>query len=133
MAKQRTIWISVLAILAAIAGLLAVLDTLRYLGILPAGITTALGEYQVVYRSWFSAILSGLVAAIWFATAWRIWNLDPRGWLFAVVIAVINLIFLGMALLAGTSFNAIMLPLLASALALVIGMLPSTRAAFGQA
>jgi hypothetical protein len=132
MQRERTIWITLLAILAAIAGIVAVIDTLRYLGLLPVSITTVLGEYSFVYRSWFSALLSGIVAAIWFWTALRIWNLDPQGWLFAVVIAVVNLIFLVMGLFAGTPIASMWLPLGANILALILGMLPSTRAAFGQ-
>ncbi len=132
MTGQRTIWITLLAILAGIAGIVAVIDTLRYLGILPVNITTALGEYSFVYRSWFSALLSGIVAAIWFWAAARIWALDAQGWLFAVVIAVVNLIFLGMGLLAGTPITSMWLALAANGLALIFGLLPSTRAAFGQ-
>jgi hypothetical protein len=132
MKGERTIWITLLAVLAGIAGIFAVIDTLRYLGLLPVSITTVLGEYSFVYRSWFSALLSGIVAAIWFWAAARIWAVDPQGWLFAVVIAVVNLIFLGMGLIAGTPFNAMVLPLTLNALALILGLLPSTRAAFGQ-
>ena len=132
MAGQRTIWISLLAILAGIAGILAVVDTLRFLGLLPVNVTTALGEVSFVYQSWFSALLSGIVAAIWFWAAVRIWNVDPQGWLFAVVIAIVNLIFLGRGLFAGTPIQSMWLPLAANGLALILALLPGTRAAFGQ-
>ena len=81
---------------------------------------------------WLGALLSLLVAGIWFWTAMRLYELDPRGWLFVVTIAVINLIFLLMALFGGNTFGDILRGVVLNVAALVIGMLPSTKAAFGQ-
>ncbi|HRO25249.1 MAG TPA: hypothetical protein PLR07_13255, partial [Promineifilum sp.] len=81
---------------------------------------------------WLGALLSLMVAGIWFWTAMRLYELDPRGWLFVVTIAVINLIFLLMALFGGNTFGDILRGVVLNVAALVIGMLPSTKAAFGQ-
>lgn len=126
---RRTLLITVLAILAVVAGVLAVIDTLRFLGLLPF---YTLGELKFFNTSFFGAILSGLVALIWFSTAAQIWRLDPRGWLFIVTIATLNLIFLVMALIGRSTWEAVALGIVVNAVALIIGLLPSTKAAFGM-
>ena len=77
-------------------------------------------------------LLAGLLALIWFWTVIQLWNLDPRGWLFAVVVAAFNLILLGLAWLGQSSFQAVLPGLVLNGLALILGMLPGTKAAFGQ-
>jgi hypothetical protein len=126
---RRTLLITILAILAVVAGVLAVIDTLRFLGLLPF---YTLGELKFFNTSFFGAILSGLVALIWFSTAAQIWRLDPRGWLFIVTIATLNLIFLVMALIGRSTWEAVALGIVVNAVALIIGLLPSTKAAFGM-
>jgi len=62
--------------------------------------------------------------------AWWIWNLNPSGWLFVVVISVINLIFLFLAILGQTTFSAVLLQIVVNAAALILALIPSTKAAF---
>jgi hypothetical protein len=128
--NKRTLAITILAIVAAIAGVLAVIDTLRLLGILP---TTVLGELKVnLGPQWFGAILAGIVAVIWFVVSFQLWKVDPRGWLFVVVIAVINLVFLGLAILGKSTFGSVLPALAFNVLALILALLPSTKAAFNM-
>jgi hypothetical protein len=127
--RRRTVAITILAILAAIAGIIAIVDVFRYLGLLPMGDLFGVSFFGV---SWFGAILSAIVAIIWFTVARQLWNLDPQGWLFVVVIAIVNLIFLLIAILGETSFQAVSWNIIVNALALVLALLPNTRAAFGQ-
>jgi hypothetical protein len=129
--NNRPVAAVILAIISVFAGLLAVVDVLRYLGILPF-ITLGPNELAIYSTSIIGAILAGIVALIWFATAQRLWSLDERGWLFVLVIGVMNLIFVFVGLLDGRSFESV-LPLTAiSLLAIVLAWLPGTRAAFGQ-
>lgn len=132
--RQRNWAVYLLAALAVIAGILALMDAARYMGWLPTTITTALGEYKFVVPNafWFAAIMSGIVGVIWFIVANWIWSLNPSGWLFVVVMAILNLIMLVLALLGQTTFQAIMLPLLVNAGVLVLAFLPGTQAAFGR-
>lgn len=129
--RSRTIWIWILIIIAGLAAIYNLLDAARYMGWLPI---SALGEMKFFIQNanWLGALFAVLLAAIWFWVARMLYNLDPRGWLFVVVIAVINLIFLGLALLGQTTFQAIMWGIILNLAALIIGMLPSTKAAFGQ-
>lgn len=128
--RSRTIWIWILIIVAVLIAISDLLDAARYMGWLPIA---ALGDlkFALPSASWLGALMSLLLAGIWFWAA-KLYELDPQGWLFVVAIAVINLIFLFMALLGSSSFNAILPGVVLNAIALIIGMLPSTKAAFGQ-
>jgi hypothetical protein len=126
--RHRTFAITLLAVVAVIAGLLAVWDTLRYLGLSPYNI----GAFSFFGNiNWLGALFSGIVAVIWFSVASQLWNLNPQGWLFVVVIAVFNLILLGLAWLGQSSWEAVAPGIIISGLALILGLLPSTKAAFG--
>jgi hypothetical protein len=127
--RQRDAAIVILAALAVVAGVLEVIDVLRHLGMLPLGEALGLQFYGV---SWLGAILSAIVAVIWFSVARQLWNLDPQGWLFVVVIAILNLILLLVSVLGNTTFQAVSLGVLVNAAALILALLPSTKAAFGQ-
>ena len=121
---KRTGAIYILAIIAVIAGIIAVVDTLRYLGWL-------FSPLSFIGSPLLGAILSGLVAAIWFWAAVRIWNIDPRGWLFMVSIAAIYLVFDIISLIAGTPIELLMSSIIINILVLIIGLLPSTKREFG--
>ncbi|MEZ4519451.1 MAG: hypothetical protein R3C44_22355 [Chloroflexota bacterium] len=57
---------------------------------------------------------------------------NPSGWLFVVVIAIINLIFLFLAILGKTTFSSVLLQIVVNAVLLILAFLPGTQAAFGQ-
>lgn len=121
---KRTGAMVILAIIAGAAGLVTLFDTIRYLEFL-------FSPLSFVVTSSLGAILSGLIALIWFAAAVQIWNGDPRGWLFMVSIATFYLIMDVLALVAGTPFEWIAPSLFITVLALVLGLLPSTKREFG--
>ncbi len=127
---KRPIAVTLLAIIAVIAGLVALGDILRYLGLLPIVALGTLGFYGI---SWLGAIMSALVAWIWFWAAGLLWKLDPRGWSFTISIAVIYLVFDFIAILGGTPWQALLPSLVITGLALLLCILPGTKAAFGQA
>ena len=124
---HRTFAVTVLAIIAVIAGIWNVMDTLRYLGLIPV-----LGNLTLWNVNWLGAILSGIVALIWFAVAGQLWRLDPRGWIFVVFIAAFDLFFLFLSMIGGTPFQAIAPVVILCAVALLLALLPSTKAAFGR-
>lgn len=129
MTHQRTVPIIILAAVALIAALLNVVDVLRYLGLLPVAVFGPINFFDV---SILGAILAGIVALIWFGVARQLWNLDPRGWSFVVIIAVMNLIFLALAVLGRSTFQSVLLSVVVNVVALGLVLLPSTKAAFGQ-
>ena len=129
---HRTFAVVVLAIIAVIAGIWNVMDTLRYLGLIPVVEVMGFG-LKLWNVNWLGAILSGIVALIWFAVAGQLWRLDPRGWLFVVFIAAFDLFFLFLSMLGGTPFQAIAPVVILCAVALLLALLPSTKDAFGRA
>ena len=120
---------TVLAVLAVVAAIVAVVDALRYAGIMPIA---ALGPLKFFGVSIIGIILSAIVALIWLAVARQLWSVDPRGWLFVVVIAIVYLIFDFVAMVGGSTFQALLPSLLVNAIALILALLPGTREAFGQ-
>ena len=129
---HRTFSITILAVIAVIAGLWNVMDTLRYLGLIPIVDVFGFG-LKLFNVNWLGAILSAIVAVIWFSVAGQLWRLDPRGWLFIVLIAGFDLLFLFLSLIGGTNFQAIAPAVLLCAVALLLALLPSTKDAFGRA
>ena len=121
---KRTGAMVILAVVAVVAGLVAVVDTIRYLEWL-------FSPLSFVGSPFLGAALSGIVALIWFATAGQIWRGDPRGWLFMVSIAVIFLILDVISLIAGTPIELLLPSIFISGLALILGLLPSTKREFG--
>ena len=129
---HRTVAVAILAVIAVLAGMWNVMDTLRYLGLIP--VVEVLGFGLKLFNvNWLGAILSGIVAVIWFSVAAQLWRLDPRGWLFIVMIAGFDLVFLFLAMIGGTSFQAIAPAVLLCAAALLLALLPGTKDAFGRA
>ncbi|NCF65173.1 MAG: hypothetical protein GWP61_04310 [Chloroflexi bacterium] len=126
---KRPFAVTLLALIAVLAGIVAILDTLRLLGLLPV---VQLGPMEFFGQSIIGAIFAGIVALIWFWAAAKIWNLDPQGWLFIVVIAVVYLIFDVVALIGGTPIQSMALSLVLTILALILAILPGTKQAFGQ-
>lgn len=133
MERKKNWAVYILFFLAVIAGVLAFIDAGRYMGWIPINATVpGLGEINFVLPSaqWFAAIMSAILGAIWFLVAYWLWTLNPSGWMFMVVIAVINLIFLGLAILGRTTFMQVLPAVLVNVLVLILGLLPGTKAAF---
>jgi hypothetical protein len=120
--RHRTFAIVLLTVIAVIAGLVAVYDMFRYLG--------WVGGLNFVGSPWFGAIMSGIVALIWFSVATQLWNLNPQGWLFMVIIAIIDLVLLLLAIIGSSTWQSVLPGLVISGLALILALLPSTKAAF---
>jgi hypothetical protein len=125
---KRSVGASILAVIAAFAGILAVIDVLRYLGLLPF----SLGPLNFFGFSFFGAILAGITAAIWFWAVQKLWNGDEQGWLFIVVLAIVYLILDFVALLGGNPIESVSASIVISALALVVALLPGTKSSFGR-
>ena len=128
MEKKRSAGAVILAIIAIFAGIVAVIDTLRYLHILPIA---TFGEARFFGFSIFGALLSGVVAVIWFGVARQLWNEDPRGLSFVMIISILFLIFDVIYWIGGTPIHILMPSIIVNAIALIISILPSTKETFG--
>ena len=126
--KKRPFGVTVLAILAGIAAILAVIHFLQAIGLFPYMI----GPIAIRGFSLWNAIMWALMIWVWTWLVKMLWDVDPQAWLFLAVISVFNLIFDFVLILGVAPRNDISLNIIVNALILAYVMLPSTRKAFGQ-
>ena len=128
--KKRPMAVTILGIIALIAGVLVLLEALLFFGVGLFGLV----QLRFFTVAWLGGILSLIVALIWLATSRQLFTLDPRGWMFVVVIAIITLVINVITLIGpnANEFNSLWWSFIAPVLALVLAFLPGTRAAFGQ-
>lgn len=129
MSKSRPIGVTILAILAAVGAIMAVYQTLQWLGIFK---TDFLWWSVRTTNIWY-ALMWGLLAVIYLWLVRMLWNVDYQGWLFVVVLSTLNLILAVVTLIfdSGIEFADIALTLVVNGVILLYGMLPGTREAFG--
>jgi hypothetical protein len=126
--KQRPFGVTLLAILAGIAAVLAAIHALQGLGIFPY----VLGPFKVHAFSLWNFIMWGILVWIYVWLIQMLWRMDPSAWLFLAVITTFNLILDFLVMLGNdTTFSAVTLSFLLNAIILIYCMLPSTKRAFG--
>ena len=126
--KKRPFPVTILAVLAGIAAVLAVFHFLQALGILPY----VIGPVSIRDFNLWYVIMWGLMVWVWVWLFRMLWNVDPSGLMFLIVISIFNLILDFFAVLgASTTFPDVGLSLLVNAVILGYCMLPGTKAAFG--
>lgn len=125
---KRPFGVTVLAILAGIAAVLAGYHLLQSLGILPY----VIGPYSVRGFNLWNAMMWGLMLWVWIWVIQMLWSVNPQGWLFLAVITVFNLILDFTYLLGKAEWSDISLSFIVNGLILIYVMLPNVRRAFGQ-
>ncbi|HEY1296727.1 MAG TPA: hypothetical protein VGJ60_26920 [Chloroflexota bacterium] len=127
MQRSRPFGVTLLAILAAIAGLVAAYHTFQYLGILPF----FMGPLGFYGTDLLGAILWGITTIIYAWVVSMLWTMNPQGWMFVVIISIINLILAVLDIFGGSSWSAEVPALLINGVILLYCLLPSTKRAFG--
>lgn len=125
---KRPIGVTILALLAGLAAILAAFHLLQSLGILPY----VIGPYSVRGFNLWNALMWGLMLWVWIWVFQMLWNVNPQGWLFVAVISVFNLILAFTYLLGQAEWSDVSLSFLVNGLILIYVMLPGVRQAFGQ-
>ena len=125
---KRPFGVTVLAILAGIAAVLAGYHLLQSLGILPY----VIGPYSVRGFNLWNAMMWGLMLWVWIWVVQMLWSVNPQAWLFLAVITVFNLILDFTYLLGKAEWSDISLSFIVNGLILIYVMLPNVRQAFGQ-
>lgn len=128
MAKHRPFGITLLAILALVAVVVAIWRALQALGVAPITIGTM--SFFVPEASWINAILWGLLALIYLWVFRMLWQVNPQGWLFVTVISILNLTLAVIDILGGSTFDAMLPALVINGLILIYCLVPGTKAAF---
>jgi hypothetical protein len=124
--KQRPFGVTVLAILAGIAAVLAVIHALQSLHILPFFI----GEFKVHTFSFWSAFMWALMAWVWVSVVTLLWSMDKQAWLFLAVITAFNLILDFTVMLGAGNWSDVSVSFLLNAIILIYIMLPGVKRAF---
>jgi hypothetical protein len=127
MAKERPIGVTILAFLAILGAINALIYTLQMLHLLP----TYLGPIAFYQFSLIGAFFWGLLFFIWLAVFRMLWEVQPQGWMFMVLIAVFDLIYGIICVLGGSSWEAMAPIIIISGLVLIYCLLPGTKQAFG--
>ena len=107
---QRPLGVTILAILAGLAGLLEIWRTLVFLGI--AKFTFVGKEVSFTDPQWGPAIWAIILAGIWFWVAMGFWNVRASAWSFGTFIAIFTLIFGFFAVLGSSTLEAEFGPML---------------------
>ncbi len=126
MSSSRPFGVAVLAALALLGAILAGINALQFLHILPVTV----GPLAFFGFDLVAAVLSILLALIYLWVAKMLWELEPQGWLFVVCMASINLIFDVVAVIGSSSVQGLSGSFLVNVLILVYCFWPATRAAF---
>ena len=127
MAKERPIGVTILAFLAILGAINAFIYTLQMLHLLP----TFLGPIAFYQFSLIGAFFWGLLFFIWLAVFRMLWEVQPQGWMFVVLIAIFDLIYGVICVLGGSSWEAMAPIIIISGLILIYCLLPGTKQAFG--
>jgi hypothetical protein len=127
MAKERPIGVTILAFLAILGAVNALIYTLQMLHLIP----TYLGPIAFYQFSLIGAFFWGLLFFIWLAVFRMLWEVQPQGWMFMVLIAIFDLIYGIICVLGGSSWEAMAPIIIISGLILIYCLLPGTKQAFG--
>ena len=124
--KSRPLGVTVLAILAGIAAVLAGVHALQALGIFPFMI----GPFSVHAFSFWSFLMWALMVWVWVWVVQMLWRVDKQAWLFLAVITVFNLILDFTVMLGTGAWSDVNLSVIVNAIILIYVMLPGVKRAF---
>jgi len=127
MTRHRPFGITILAIVAGIAGVIAAWHTLQYLHLMPF----SLGPISFYGTDLWGAILWGISTILWAWVVSMLWTVNPTGWLFLVLLSAWNLLMVVISIIGASSISAYTPAIVINGLVLIYCLLPSTKRAFG--
>lgn len=128
MTQHRPIGITIIAILAGIAAVVSAIHTLQYLHLLPF----FLGPLSFFGFDLWGAILWGALTLIYIWVVRMLWNVDPQGWMFVVILAGLNLILAVLNAIGGSTLSAVMPAIVINGVVLIYCLTPGVKSAFGE-
>ena len=130
-AKERPIGVTILAILAGIAAVLAAIHALQFLGIIPFFIGPS--GYKVHAFSFWYALMYALLVWVYIWLTTMLWRVEPQAWMSLVVITMFYLILDFFTLFGANTWEDVAVSVIVNAIILLYCMLPGVRSAFGTA
>ena len=128
-AKARPVGVTILAILAGIAAVLAAIHALQFLGIFPFLVGPS--GYTVHFFSFWYALMYGLLVWVYIWLTMMLWRVQPGAWMFLVIVTMFYLILDFLSLLGATTWQDVSFSIIVNAIILLYCMLPGVRSAFG--
>ncbi len=129
--RERPIGVTILAILAGIAAVLAAIHCLQFLGII--GFVVGPTGYKVHYFSFWYALMWVIMLWIYIWLVQALWRVEPQAWMFLVIVTIFEL-FLGfLSMFGANTWEDVSVSIILSAIILLYCMLPGVRRAFGTA
>jgi len=127
--KKRPFGVTVLAILAGLAAVLAGVHALQSLGIIP----WVLGPFTIHAFSFWSFLMWAVMVWLWAWLVKMLWNVEKEAWLFLAVISAFNLILDFTVMLGQGEWSDVSLSFIVNAIILIYVMLPGVKKAFEAA
>src|SRR6266496_1978371 len=128
--RERPFGVTILAILAGIAAVIAAVHALQFLGIIPFFIG---GTVPVRYFSLWYALMYGLLVWVYIWLTTMLWRVEPQAWMFLVIVTMFYLILDFFSLFGATTWGDVAVSVILNAVILLYCMLPGVRSAFGTA
>jgi len=124
--KSRPFGVTLLALLAGLAAVLAGIHALQALKILPYMI----GPFSVHAFNFWSFLMWALLVWVYVWVVQMLWRVDKSAWLFLAVITVFNLILDFTVMLGAGEWSDVSLSFILNAIILIYVMLPGVKRAF---
>jgi hypothetical protein len=125
---HRPIGITILAALAAVATVIAGIHTLQYLHLFPI----VIGPVSFFGFDLWGALLWGLMTFIYAWVVYQLWTVNPQGWSFLVILAVLNISLDVISAIGQTSLAVLMPSIIFNAIVLLYCLTSGVKRAFGQ-
>ena len=129
--RDRPIGVTILAILAGIAAVLAAIHALQFLGIIPFFIGPS--GYKIHAYSFWYALMYGLLVWVYIWLTMMLWRVEPQAWMFLVIVTMFYLILDFFSLFGTNTWEDVAVSVIVNAIILLYCMLPGVRSAFGTA
>jgi hypothetical protein len=127
--RERPIGVTILAILAGIAAVLAAIHALQFLGIIPFFFSPAGIDIHVRYISFWYALMYGLLVWVYIWLTTMLWRVEPQAWMFLVLITMFYLILDFFSLIGASTWEDVGVSVIINAIILLYCMLPGVRSA----
>jgi hypothetical protein len=124
--NQRPIGVTILAILAGVAAVLAAINALQFLGIIPFFV----GPVAFRTFNFFYALMWGLMVWVYVWLVQMLWRVEPAAWLFLVIVTLFELTLDFIAMLGSSTWQDVSVSFLLNGIILLYVMLPGVRNAF---
>ena len=125
------IGVTILAILAGIAAVIAAVHAIQFLGIFPFLVGPS--GYKVHYFSFWYALMWGIMVWIYAWLVQSLWRVEPQAWMFLVIVTIFELILGFISMLGASTWQDVSASMIVCLIILLYCMLPDVKRAFGTA